>query len=348
MLIRKTALFQPANASDYCPPPFFIFPNELKEHVVAVSDDQTAATGKKRAELEKKKEAARVQDAIACCCKLLLVTSRRILLDRLAKEMKAQREWSDRWGALNDPKLYLGEDGPDAYPLKAPPTKWSAYSIINTPKRNPLSSRPTSAEDYDNSAKFNNFKVTGARHDYLSQNNARHPNHPTPVSGGNVKGKKPNGFRNTDVETSSYDREFGGKFEFDYKTGHSQQPNNGIPSKISTKSHSLSSLFTGSESTTARNANGIKQPTPEPSFVVTNGTPQYSNNSNEAVYPDGTRVRLKGIPTDLPAAKYAFPPTTNMEYGWTKNGRKATLEIFGSTSADFAKESWKRANQKNL
>ena len=26
--------------------------------------------------------------------------------------MRSQREWSEKWGALNDPKMYLGEAGP--------------------------------------------------------------------------------------------------------------------------------------------------------------------------------------------------------------------------------------------
>ncbi|KAJ3087030.1 hypothetical protein HK102_011939 [Quaeritorhiza haematococci] len=39
-------------------------------------------------------------------------------VDRVAKEMKAQSEWSEKWTFMNDPKLYMGPDAPDKYPAK--------------------------------------------------------------------------------------------------------------------------------------------------------------------------------------------------------------------------------------
>ena len=38
--------------------------------------------------------------------------------DHWAKELKGQRDWSQKWSALNDPKLYLGEHASDTYPTK--------------------------------------------------------------------------------------------------------------------------------------------------------------------------------------------------------------------------------------
>ncbi|KAI8849778.1 hypothetical protein BC829DRAFT_175893 [Chytridium lagenaria] len=61
-------------------------------------------------------------------------------VNRIVKELKAQREWSDKWNCLNDPKLYLGEDGPDAFPSKPMPTRWSPFNIINPP--DPIPSHP--------------------------------------------------------------------------------------------------------------------------------------------------------------------------------------------------------------
>lgn len=38
--------------------------------------------------------------------------------DHWAKELKGQRDWSHKWAALNDPKLYLGEHSADTYSTK--------------------------------------------------------------------------------------------------------------------------------------------------------------------------------------------------------------------------------------
>ncbi|KAJ3061005.1 hypothetical protein HDU98_003064 [Podochytrium sp. JEL0797] len=73
----------------------------------------TSSAATRRDEMEKKKDSARFQDAVN-------VAANYAWLDRMAKEMKARHEWSDKWGALNDPKLYLGESGPDKFPTKAP------------------------------------------------------------------------------------------------------------------------------------------------------------------------------------------------------------------------------------
>ncbi|KAI8918043.1 hypothetical protein BC831DRAFT_483785 [Entophlyctis helioformis] len=50
----------------------------------------------------------------------------------------------------------------------------------------------------------------------------------------------------------------------------------------------------------------------------------------------GSKSQYAANPMDV----YRFPPSHAMEYGWRWDGR-STLEIYGSTSADFARESWK-------
>eukprot|EP00842_Homolaphlyctis_polyrhiza_P003568 jgi/Hompol1/4211/HPOL_003518-RA len=40
-------------------------------------------------------------------------------IDRVSKELKGQRQWSQKWQALNDPRLYMGEDTPMHYPQKS-------------------------------------------------------------------------------------------------------------------------------------------------------------------------------------------------------------------------------------
>ncbi|KAJ3222282.1 hypothetical protein HDU81_010006 [Chytriomyces hyalinus] len=302
----------------------------------------------------KDKDAARLQDA-------LTTAKNAAWVDRMAKEMKAQREWSDKWGVLNDTQLYIGEMGTTVPAAKALPTKWSAYSIINTPKRNPLASRPSTPEvvvEEEDSGTFNSFKVTGNRHDFLSCNNARHPNHPNPTKQGTA--------RNQDVEVSSYDADFGGQLSYDHRTGLygrvSNQYKPGFSNGTTKQKSALGSYETGNQAayTGARkvthqqatlasfNHVSSNQPQHRPS-----APPAYSKRpSTSFTKPSNSKtatqqqlsynVRQKGVPPELPAEKYLFPPTSNMEYGWTYQNRK-TLEIFGSTSADFIKESWKRA-----
>ncbi|EGF80816.1 hypothetical protein BATDEDRAFT_24740 [Batrachochytrium dendrobatidis JAM81] len=88
-------------------------------------------------------------------CKLATVGfDEKTWVDRVAKELKGQREWSEKWQTLNDPKLYLGEQAPA-------PTKWSAYSVIVSPGQYPID--PSLDDNYAPC-----FKVTGDRSSYLS------------------------------------------------------------------------------------------------------------------------------------------------------------------------------------
>ncbi|KAJ1341938.1 hypothetical protein BSLG_003588 [Batrachochytrium salamandrivorans] len=85
-------------------------------------------------------------------------------VDRVAKELKGQRQWSEKWKCLNDPKLYQGERAGSVYPQKIKPTKWSAFSVINPPGRYPV-------EDpllQNGSLHTPYFKITGDRNRYLS------------------------------------------------------------------------------------------------------------------------------------------------------------------------------------
>ncbi|KAJ3332786.1 hypothetical protein HDU76_013113 [Blyttiomyces sp. JEL0837] len=59
---------------------------------------------------------------------------------------------------------------------------------------------------------------------------------------------------------------------------------------------------------------------------------QKQNNDDESLYSKPP-----------PMQRYAHPATSNMEYGWNWGGVK-TLERYGSTSANFTRESWKRAS----
>ncbi|KAJ3257143.1 hypothetical protein HDU77_002793 [Chytriomyces hyalinus] len=263
-------------------------------------------------------------------------------LDRMAKEMKAQRDWSDKWGVLNDTQLYLGELGSSVPPPKAVPTKWSSYSIINTPKRNPLSSRPATPDGSEADKKhgtFNSFKVTGNRHDFMSCKNARHPNHPNPTKGTSL--------RSNEIESSNYNSntDQGGQYCYDHQTGlyHRVVSNQYKPGFSATQQGSKRSNEPRNHASLASFNNVSNQQHP----VVSACSSKAANGTMKSLHASDDRafkvVRQKGVSSELlPAEKYKFPPTSNMEYGWAYQNRK-TLEIFGSTSADFTKESWKRA-----
>ncbi|KAL2919364.1 hypothetical protein HK105_201007 [Polyrhizophydium stewartii] len=83
-------------------------------------------------------------------------------------ELKGQREWSQKWQALNDPRLFLGEDAPVDFPQKSKPTKWSAYSVINPPGRFPVPEAALEAIDPHAPC----FKITGDRERYLTSRRA--------------------------------------------------------------------------------------------------------------------------------------------------------------------------------
>ncbi|TPX68788.1 hypothetical protein CcCBS67573_g07076 [Chytriomyces confervae] len=288
------------------------------------------------------KDAARLQDALG-------TAKNAAWLDRMAKEMKAQRDWSDKWGVLNDTQLYLGELGSSVPAPKAVPTKWSSYSIINTPKRNPLSSRPTTPDGSEADNKhgtFNSFKVTGNRHDFMSCKNARHPNHPNPTKGSSL--------RSNEIESSNYSSKSdqGGQYCYDHQTGlyHRVVSNQYKPGFSATQQGSKRSNEPRNHASLASFNNVSNQQHPvcqSRTTVVSACSSKVGNGTVKSLHADDDRafkvVRQKGVSSELlPAEKYKFPPTSNMEYGWAYQNRK-TLEIFGSTSADFTKESWKRA-----
>ncbi|KAJ3233707.1 hypothetical protein HDU78_006313 [Chytriomyces hyalinus] len=289
------------------------------------------------------KDAARLQDALG-------TAKNAAWLDRMAKEMKAQRDWSDKWGVLNDTQLYLGELGSSVPPPKAVPTKWSSYSIINTPKRNPLSSRPATPDGSEADKKhgtFNSFKVTGNRHDFMSCKNARHPNHPNPTKGTSL--------RSNEIESSNYNSntDQGGQYCYDHQTGlyHRVLSNQYKPGFSATQQGSKRSNEPRNHASLAsfNNVSNQQHPVCQSSrtTVVSACSSKAANGTVKSLHVGDDRafkvVRQKGVSSELlPAEKYKFPPTSNMEYGWAYQNRK-TLEIFGSTSADFTKESWKRA-----
>ncbi|KAJ3110883.1 hypothetical protein HK100_002877 [Physocladia obscura] len=272
-----------------------------------------------------KKEAAWKQNAMA-------VAANYAWLDRMVKEAKAQREWTDKWSALNDSKLYLGESAPsDAFSGKAP----VEYHIINTPKRNPLSSRPSSAENDHKFLKDNirsgaihgNFKITGPRTDFLSYTNSRHPTHPTPLHYSRTQ-QRP--LAQDAFTVSGYSQDYSPAFR---KTTPANTPTS------SNKLHKLNKL----DLVNLKNStSATTETTSRPTEFKTHRPPPVGamfDNSADIDHEMGSEKKILA-----PAAKYVFPPTSNMEYGWVYHGR-TTLETFGNTSANFAKESWKRAQQ---
>ncbi|KAJ3225556.1 hypothetical protein HK099_006590 [Clydaea vesicula] len=63
-------------------------------------------------------------------------------VDRITKELHAQREYKKRWGPINDVKLYSsGDKVQSKKPLQ---TRWTAFSIINPPTKQTISGRPVS------------------------------------------------------------------------------------------------------------------------------------------------------------------------------------------------------------
>jgi hypothetical protein len=89
-------------------------------------------------------------------------------LDRVAREQRTAREWSDKWSRLVDPVMF-GEATHDHNPegfsgggtsqasRGGGPTKWSNYSLIN----------PPGAHVRVDEALVDVGKITGPRHDYL-------------------------------------------------------------------------------------------------------------------------------------------------------------------------------------
>ncbi|TPX66795.1 hypothetical protein SpCBS45565_g04152 [Spizellomyces sp. 'palustris'] len=186
--------------------------------------------------------------------------------DRLAKELKSQREWSERWGCLVDPLLYLSNPHQGSWKPQAPPHN-SPFNIINPPGKNVLpNSPPPTPPDYIPAT----YKVTGDRSNYLS----------------------------------------------------------GSPNLRARPTPNL--LF----DTTSR-------PTPaEYTAPFATATPVSQSSlpkQNRGTLP----IHRKHQSRPDPQAVYKYPPSTNTEYGWAWGGMR-TLEIYGSTNANFVKEGWKR------
>ncbi|KAJ3110072.1 hypothetical protein HDU96_006938 [Phlyctochytrium bullatum] len=114
----------------------------------------------KREEIEAAKEKAAIEVAKE-------IHEGHTWVDRVAKELKSQREWSDRWSNLNDPKLYLGESGPDHFESKVMPTRWNAFAVADTgsgaAKSNVGNSYGVDLSSGDPGYEPPTFKITGPR-----------------------------------------------------------------------------------------------------------------------------------------------------------------------------------------
>ncbi|KAJ3192495.1 hypothetical protein HK101_006385, partial [Irineochytrium annulatum] len=89
-------------------------------------------------------------------------------IDRIALERKAEREWSDRWGSLNDPRLYLGEDAPDKWAPQKLPSKWSPFNVAPNADMDRLMKIALSNRAVPGHVEPT-WKITGERHKYRSQ-----------------------------------------------------------------------------------------------------------------------------------------------------------------------------------
>ncbi|KAJ3417594.1 hypothetical protein HDV05_000051 [Chytridiales sp. JEL 0842] len=198
-------------------------------------------------------------------------------VDRITKELRAQREWNEKWGFIKDSNLYMDNPKRDIKHKYQQPTKWSAFSIINAPTRNPVSSRPDTPDEFAAPT----FKVTGSRDHHLSPTNPH---------------ASCNSTRQLNVKSTTYS-----PYDDPVPPAHEQAP-----------------------------------------FA----TSRYKNRAtlssyNNAAVVGGRGGKHTGEGIVEPMQRYVFPATNNMEYGWNWGGRKS-LELFGSTSANFTRESWKR------
>ncbi|KAJ3109312.1 hypothetical protein HDU97_007806 [Phlyctochytrium planicorne] len=234
-------------------------------------------------------------------------------VDRVAKELKSQREWSDKWGCLNDPKLYLGEEGPDRFPKKVIPTAWSAFNIINPPGNKPTNSRPQTPESYDPPT----FKITGCRDQYRNSNR---------------------------VSLQSYNN---------ISKHHNSNHSNNRPSyQPPSTAYATTTSSTNNTTITSRSISSSHGPKPDAAPSYSTSTSYSSSSSSEEWSFSSHPRRSVAYQTHHPTpTQYAFPPTTNRMYGWAwtnsenggGSGRMNNLEIFGNTSANFSREAWRRA-----
>ncbi|KAJ3319357.1 hypothetical protein HDV06_006384 [Boothiomyces sp. JEL0866] len=82
-------------------------------------------------------------------------------VDRVAYEMKAQRQWAQKWQTLTDPKLFNDQEA-IKYPQKQKTTKWSTWSVLNPPDRSIIvHNTPPPPQPF--------FKITGNRDSFLAR-----------------------------------------------------------------------------------------------------------------------------------------------------------------------------------
>ncbi|KAI8919255.1 hypothetical protein DFJ77DRAFT_269207 [Powellomyces hirtus] len=84
-------------------------------------------------------------------------------VDRIANELQCQREWSDKWGSLVDPRLYSDRQRRCWEDKSA--IKYSPFSVLKAPSGDPSGHVPPSSHSFVPVTD----KITGNRAHYLTQ-----------------------------------------------------------------------------------------------------------------------------------------------------------------------------------
>ena len=216
-------------------------------------------------------------------------------VDRWAKEIKGQKEWSHKWGLLNDPKLYGGENAPEVSTNRNPPTKWSGFSVINPPGRHPMPSKPEVPAGYIAPT----FKITGER-DSHSRKTVR-------------QNAKDTAHSLTDYSTSSSS----------YGSMYRPQKKETTPVQGTSKHVSKAQVPPAFHQAPFATATPVAQE--DIKKLEKNYRASLVMYNSSLV---GARAGGKVEFAREPQAVYRHPATSSMEYGWNWAGRK-NLEIYG-------------------
>ena len=204
-----------------------------------------------------------------------------IRTDHWAKELKGQKEWSVKWAALNDPKLYLGEHASSNYKFKAQviftailyyqPTKWSVFSVINPPGYKPGMNAP----EIPPGCVLPTFKITGERHSFRQEKN---------VGAGPLQSKP------------------------EYRTAKS----------VSIKNHNADPTINTPTFYNAPFAVATPVPSSEVRKLETQYRASIASYNSSLV---GARAGGKVDFAKDPQRIFKYPATSSMEYGWNWDGR---------------------------